>query len=491
MDNNLKAFYSHYLKPALVWKHFAEICNIPHPSHSEDKIRQYLVDFAVEKGIEHKVDEAGNVYMCKAATPGYEDRKGIIMQAHMDMVPQKNNDKVFDFINDPIEAYIDGEWVTANGTTLGADNGIGVAAILAVMEDDSIEHGPIEGLITATEETGMDGAFGLKGGLLKGEILLNLDSETEGELYVGCAGGTDANVTLPYVAEAAPADYKAMALSVKGCKGGHSGIQIVCQRANANKLLFRLLRMLAAECDVKIASVDGGGLRNAIPRESVAVVLVPAEAEAKLKEIVASFEQVAIAEYAGIEDAISIKAAEAAAPATIIPDAVAKSLMAAMVACPDGVAKMSMAMEGLVQTSNNLARVVSDGECVKIQTLMRSSVRTEKEALGDAIKAVFELAGAEVALTGSYDGWAPNMESPILNAMLASYEALYGKKPAVTAIHAGLECGIIGSNYPGLDMISFGPTICYPHSPDEKVEIASVEKFYDFLLHTLKNAPKK
>ena len=337
----------------------------------------------------------------------------------------------------------------------------------------------------------MDGAFGLKGGLLKGEILLNLDSETEGELYVGCAGGTDANVTLPYVAEAAPADYKAMELSVKGCKGGHSGIQIVCQRANANKLLFRLLRMLAAECDVKIASVDGGGLRNAIPRESVAVVLVPAEAEAKLKEIVASFEQVAIAEYAGIEDAISIKAAEVAAPATIIPDAVAKSLMAAMVACPDGVAKMSMAMEGLVQTSNNLARVVSDGECVKIQTLMRSSVRTEKEALGDAIKAVFELAGAEVALTGSYDGWAPNMESPILNAMLASYEALYGKKPAVTAIHAGLECGIIGSNYPGLDMISFGPTICYPHSPDEKVEIASVEKFYDFLLHTLKNAPKK
>ena len=491
MDKNLAGFYNHYLKPALVWKHFAEICNIPHPSGSEDKIRQYLVDFAVAQGIEHQVDEAGNVYMSKPATPGYEDRKGIVIQAHMDMVPQKNNDKVFDFINDPIEAYIDGEWVTANGTTLGADNGIGVAAILAVMEDNTIEHGPIEGLITATEETGMDGAFGLKGGLLKGEILLNLDSETEGELYVGCAGGTDANVTLPYVAEAAPADYKALELSVKGCKGGHSGIQIVCQRANANKLLFRLLRMLAAECDVKIASVDGGGLRNAIPRESVAVVLVPTEAEAKVKEIVASFEQVAIAEYAGIEDSISIKAAEADVPATIIPDAVAKNLMAAMVACPDGVEKMSMAMEGLVQTSNNLARVVSDGECVKIQTLMRSSVRTEKEALGDAIKAVFELAGAEVTLTGSYDGWNPNMESPILKAMLESYEALYGKKPAITAIHAGLECGIIGGKYPGMDMISFGPTICYPHSPDEKVEIASVAKFWDFLCHTLGNAPRK
>ncbi len=487
MDKNLTA-----LKPALVWKHFAEICNIPHPSHSEDKIRQYLVDFAVAHGIEHSVDEAGNVYMSKPATPGMEGRKGIVLQAHMDMVPQKNNDKEFDFINDPIEAYIDGEWVTANGTTLGADNGIGVAAILAVLEDDTIEHGPIEGLITATEETGMDGAFGLKGGLLKGEILLNLDSETEGELYVGCAGGTDVNASLAYTAEAAPAEgYKAVEIAVKGCKGGHSGIQIVCQRANANKLLFRLLRKLAAQMELKIASVDGGGLRNAIPRESVAVVMVKASDVEALNAEVAAFEQVAIAEYAAVEDAISIKAAEVAAPASVMPCAVAKSLMAAMVACPDGVDKMSLAMEGLVQTSNNMARVVSDGETIKVQTLVRSSVRSEKEALADAIKAVLEMAGFEVKLSGSYDGWNPNMQSPILNAMLESYEALYGKRPAVTAIHAGLECGIIGSNYPGLDMISFGPTICYPHSPDEKVEIASVEKFFDFLLHTLRNAPKK
>ena len=485
MDKNLAA-----LKPALVWKHFAEICNIPHPSHSEEKIRQYLVDFAVAQGIEHKVDDAGNVYMRKVATPGMEDRKGIVLQAHMDMVPQKNNDKEFDFINDPIEAYIDGEWVTANGTTLGADNGIGVAAILAVMEDDTIEHGPIEGLITATEETGMDGAFGLKGGLLQGDILLNLDSETEGELYVGCAGGMDANITLSYEAEAAPAGVT-LALSVKGCKGGHSGIQIVCQRANANKLLFRLLRKLAAKMEIKLASVDGGGLRNAIPRESVAVVLVkPSDMDA-LKAEVAAFEAMAIAEYAAVEDAISVKAAATAMPANVIPCAVAKSLMAAMVACPDGVDKMSLAMEGLVQTSNNMARVVSDGSSVKVQCLTRSSVRSEKEALTDAIKAVLEMAGFEVVLSGSYDGWAPNMESPILKAMLSSYEALYGKRPSVTAIHAGLECGIIGSNYPGLDMISFGPTICYPHSPDEKVEIASVAKFYDFLLHTLKNAPEK
>ena len=485
MDKNLAA-----LKPALVWKHFAQIVNIPRPSGSEERIRQYLVDFAVAQGIEHQVDEAGNVYMRKAATAGMEDRKGIVIQAHVDMVPQKNNDKEFDFINDPIEAYIDGEWVTANGTTLGADNGIGVAAILAVMEDNEIEHGPIEGLFTATEETGMDGAFGLKGGLLQGDILLNLDSETEGELYVGCAGGLDANVTLPYEAVATP-EGVALELSVKGCKGGHSGIQIVCQRANANKLLFRLLRKLSAQWSVALCSVDGGGLRNAIPREAVATVVVPAEAVADVKAAVAEFEAMAQAEFAGIEDSIAVKAEEVAAPAECLPADVAKALMAAVVACPDGVEKMSMAMEGLVQTSNNLARVVSDGKQVKLQSLMRSSVRSEKEAVGDAIKAVFELAGAEVELSGSYDGWNPNMQSPILKAMLASYEALYGKAPAVTAIHAGLECGIIGSNYPNLDMISFGPTICYPHSPDEKVEIASVEKFYDFLLHTLKNAPKK
>ena len=448
MDKNLAA-----LKPALVWKHFAEIVNIPRPSGSEERIRQYLVDFAVANGIEHQVDEAGNVYMSKPATPGYEERKGIVIQAHVDMVPQKNNDKVFDFINDPIEAYIDGEWVTANGTTLGADNGIGVAAILAVMEDNTIEHGPIEGLFTATEETGMDGAFGLKGGLLKGEILLNLDSETEGELYVGCAGGMDANVTLSYEAQAAPAG-KALAITVKGCKGGHSGIQIVCQRANANKLLFRLLRLISKECDMALCSVDGGGLRNAIPREATATIIVPAEAEAKVIAMVEAFEKTVVVEFTDIEDSISVKAEGVDSPAEAMPGCVAERLMAAVVACPDGVAKMSVAMEGLVQTSNNLARVVSDGKQVRLQSLMRSSSRSEK-------------------------------------AMLESYEALYGTSPAVMAIHAGLECGIIGTNYPDMDMISFGPTICYPHSPDEKVEIASVEKFYDFLLHTLKNAPKK
>ena len=484
MDKNLKG-----LKPALVWKHFAEICNIPHPSHYEDAIRAYIVKWAEELGLEHKVDEAQNVYVYKPATPGMEDRKGIILQAHTDMVPQKNNDKEFDFENDPIEAYVDGEWVTANGTTLGADNGIGAAAILAVLEDDTIAHGEIEALFTATEETGMDGAFGLKGGLLKGDILLNLDSETEGELYVGCAGGLDANITLPYAPVAAPQGYKAYTLEVKGLKGGHSGIQIGYQRANANRELFRIL--LHTELEVLLASVDGGGLRNAIPREAVATVLVKESDAAAFEAAVAAHEKVVIAEYDGIEDSVSITATPTELPTEIIPSEVATALAKAVVGAPNGVVKMSIAMEGLVQTSSNLARVVSNGECVKLQCLLRSSVNSEKHALGEAIKGVFELAGATVELSGDYDGWKPNMASPILKAMTESYEALYGRQPAITAIHAGLECGIIGGVYPNLDMISFGPTICYPHSPDEKVEIASVAKFYDFLFHTLKNAPEK
>ena len=486
MDKNLLA-----LKPALVWKHFAAIAAIPHPSYHEEAIRQYIVDFAAAKGIDHKVDDAGNVYLSKPATAGMEDRKGIVMQAHTDMVPQKNNDKVFDFEKDSIEAYIDGEWVTANGTTLGADNGIGMAAILAVMEDDTLVHGPIEALFTATEETGMEGAFGLKGDLLKGDILLNLDSEDEGELYVGCAGGLDANIAIDYVAEPAAEGKEALQLSVKGCKGGHSGIQIICQRANANKLLFRLLRQLAAEMSFDLAAVDGGGLRNAIPREALATILVEKGSAEAVKATAKAMEATFVAEFADVEDSIAVAVESVAMPESVIPAPTARNLMAAVVACPNGVDKMSLAMEGLVQTSNNLARVVSDGKQIRLQTLIRSSVRSEKEAVGDAIKALFEMAGGCVELSGAYDGWNPNMQSPILKAMLSSYEALYGVRPAIKAIHAGLECGIISTNYPALDMISFGPTIRYPHSPDEKVEIASVEKFYNFLTHTLANAPKK
>ncbi len=487
MDRNLSA-----LQPALVWKHFAEIVRIPRPSSHEEKIRAYVLGVARSLGLECREDEAHNIYVRKPASPGMENRKGVILQAHLDMVPQKNNDKQFDFLTDPIEAYVDGDWVTADGTTLGADNGIGAAAILAVLEDDTLVHGPLEALFTATEETGMDGAFGLKAGLLQGDILLNLDSETEGELYVGCAGGLDANMTFDYAEAPVPAgDYKAVRLTVKGLKGGHSGIQIVAQRANANKVLFRFLEAEAAGRGLLLASVDGGGLRNAIPREAEAVVLVPAAGFDAFAEAVKAYEKTIVAEFAGIEDSVSVRAELCDMPAGIMPADVASNLIRAVVGCPDGVVRMSVAMPGLVQTSSNLARVVSDGSTVRLQSLLRSSVRSEKEALGRAIAAVFALAGARTELTGSYDGWNPDMDSPILKAMTRSYEELYGRRPAVTAIHAGLECGIIGSNYPGLDMISFGPTICYPHSPDEKVEIASVAKFYDFLVRTLANIPQK
>ncbi len=486
MNRNLTA-----LKPELVWKHFAAIARIPRPSSHEEKIRQYVLDFARAKGLECLEDEAHNVYVRKAATPGMEGCKGVILQAHLDMVPQKNNDKTFDFENDPIDAYIDGEWVTADGTTLGADNGIGAAAILAVLEDDTLVHGPVEALFTATEETGMDGAFGLKGGLLQGEILLNLDSETEGELYVGCAGGLDANITFDYTPAAAPADLVAAKITVKGLKGGHSGIQIVCQRANANKLLFRFLNEQMALHPLQLASVDGGGLRNAIPREAEAVVLLRESDREAVVAALKEYEATVQREFADVEDSISLAIEPTALPAEMIPAATAVNLIRAVVACPDGVQRMSTAMEGLVETSTNLARVVSDGATIRLQCLLRSSVRSAKEALGETIEAVFALAGAKCELSGSYDGWNPDMRSPILAAMKASYEALYGVAPAVTAIHAGLECGIIGAKYPGLDMISFGPTICYPHSPDEKVEIASVAKFYDFLTDTLKRIPKK
>lgn len=487
MDKNLTA-----LKPALVWKHFAQIVQIPRPSGHEEAIRQYIIDFAKAEGLEWKEDKAHNVYVRKPASEGMENRVGVVIQAHLDMVPQKNNDKQFDFLTDPIEAYIDGEWVTADGTTLGADNGIGAAAILAVLEDKTLVHGPVEALFTATEETGMDGAFGLEEGMLQGDILLNLDSETEGELYVGCAGGLDATTTFTYEAEPAPAcDCVALKVTAKGMKGGHSGIQIGYQRANANKVLFRFLDAVSADYTFCLASVDGGGLRNAIPREAEAVVLVPQEKKEAFVAALAAYEKMIIKEFEDIEDSIRIFAEEVAKPQEVMPAALSEKLIKAIIACPDGVQKMSMSMEGLVQTSTNLARVVSDGKTVKVQCLLRSSVRSEKEFLGARIAAVFSLAGGETELSGAYDGWNPNMKSPILAAMTTSYEQLYGKRPAVTAIHAGLECGIIGSKYPNLDMISFGPTICYPHSPDEKVEIASVEKFYDFLLRTLENIPVK
>lgn len=480
------------LKPVEVWRHFADICEIPHPSFHEEKIRAHMVEFAKKHNLDYTVDEADNVIIRKPATKGMENRKGIILQSHLDMVPQKNRDKEFDFETDSIEAYIDGEWVKADGTTLGADNGMGVAATLAVLASTDIKHGPIEALFTATEESGMVGAFGLKKGVLKGDILVNLDSEEEGEIYVGCAGGLDAGITLDYKEEPTKAGDIALDIAITGLKGGHSGLEIDLQRANANKLFFRFLRLALRKFkSLQLASVNGGGLRNAIPREAFAVVTLSADEVEEFKSDLAEYEKLIVKEFKGIEDAISIKVKDIELPEKRIDRKTVGKLTNAVCGCPNGVISMSLSMKGLVQTSTNLASIKSEGGTISGQCLLRSSVDSEKEDLAENISAVFELAGGSVELSGGYNGWNPNMDSPILATMLKEYEALFSVKPAVAAIHAGLECGIIGGVYPNLDMISVGPTIRYPHSPDEKVNIASVDKFWEFLKHTLEHAPKR
>ncbi|HOW32056.1 MAG TPA: aminoacyl-histidine dipeptidase, partial [Bacteroidales bacterium] len=390
-----------------------------------------------------------------------------------------------------IEAYIDGEWVTANGTTLGADNGMGVASAMAVLASKTLKHGPIEALFTCDEETGMTGAEGLKPGLLKGDILLNLDSEDEGELYVGCAGGTNANAAWKYQEEPVPQDVVAYKLALTGLKGGHSGLEIILQRANSNKLMNRFLYHAVEKHDLRLASIDGGSLRNAIPRESFAVVTIPSAREKTFLECFNKHVAIFKSEYASVEPEMKFVCEKTPLPSFVIDSATVDKLLKAVYACPNGVIRMSDDMPGLVETSTNLASVkMADGE-LRVQCLLRSSVDSAQEDLGIMIKSVFELAGAAVELSGKYPGWKPNMNSAILNTMQNVYQKLYGKIPEIKAIHAGLECGILGGAYPNWDMISFGPTIRYPHSPDEKVNIASVEKFWKFLTSTLENAPLK
>lgn len=480
------------LQPQAVWAHFYAITQIPHPSHHEEKIREYVLDFARKNKVEFEMDSAGNVVLRKPATPGMENRKGIILQAHLDMVPQKNSDKAFDFEKDPLQPYVDGKWVTADGTTLGADNGIGMAAILAAFEDKDLVHGPLEGLFTMTEETGMDGAFGLDPHILKGDILLNLDSEDEGELYVGCAGGLDANIALDYKEEAVSGAFKAYEIDVKGLKGGHSGMEIILQRGNSNKILVRFLKTAGEQFGLRLVSIDGGGLRNAIPREAKAIVLVPAKHAAAFEKSVGECEAVYKKEIEAVDPDLSLTAVELNdIPEKAIDEASQKRIIDGVYGCPNGVIRMSDSMKGLVETSTNLARVVTENGKAKVTCLLRSSVDSAKEDLAEMIASVFELVGADVKFEGGYSGWKPNMDSPILHRMQETYKDLYGRTPEIKAIHAGLECGIIGGKYPDLDMISFGPTIRFPHSPDEKVEIESVGKFWHFLTETLKNAPSK
>jgi dipeptidase D len=479
------------LNPTALWNHFEDLCSIPHPSKHEEKIREHIVAWAKGLGLETVVDEVGNVIIRKPATPGMENRKGIVLQGHLDMVPQKNNDTQHDFEKDPIIPRIDGEWVKATGTTLGADNGIGVAATMAVLEAKDLVHGQVEALFTIDEETGMTGAFGLKAGALTGDILMNLDSEDEGELYVGCAGGTNATLKFNYTEEPVPANSEALLVKVGGLKGGHSGVDIPLERGNSNKLLNRILWWGTKNVAMRIASIEGGSLRNAIPRESNAVVTLPKEKVAEFKSYVKDFQETIIAEYKGVETDITVTAETTAMPAKVIDAKTSFNLVNAIYATPNGVMRMSQDMIGLVETSTNLAIVKSENGSIEVKCLLRSSVDSAKDDLEKMIESVYTLAGAECVLDGQYPGWKPNMESAILKEMLAAYEKQFGTKPKIAAIHAGLECGLLGGVYKNWDMISFGPTIRFPHSPDEKINIPSVKKFWDFLVETLKNAPLK
>lgn len=474
------------LAPKAVWEHFYSLTQIPRPSGKKEEVSAFLAAYGKSLGLETIVDTIGNVIIRKPASPGYENHPGVILQGHMDMVPQKNNDTVFDFEKDPIEAYVDGEWVTAKGTTLGADNGIGVAAAMAILADNSVVHPPLEVLVTVDEETGMYGAFALEGGMLQGKTLLNLDSEAEGELYVGCAGGVDTTAKFHYTPVEVEEGDVAVKVSVTGCKGGHSGCDIHLQRANANKLLFRFLKDAVANYEARLAYVEGGSLRNAIPREAAAVITIPAEGIDEIMDLVAEYEDLFIAEYDGVEDNIQLTATEVECPATELPEDVQDFLIHAITACPHGVYRVIPEMPDVVETSNNLAMLVTEDNCVTVMCLTRSSVESRKEELQSIIESVFAMAGAEVVFSGSYPGWKPNLNSHILQVMKTTYQENYGVEPRVIIIHAGLECGIIGRNYLGMDMISFGPTIKYPHSPDEKVNVPSVAKFYEYLLATLK-----
>ncbi|MFV0554375.1 MAG: aminoacyl-histidine dipeptidase [Mangrovibacterium sp.] len=481
------------LDPKAIWENFYALTQIPRPSHHEEQVQDYIFNFGKNLGLETIKDDAGNIIIRKPATAGHESKVGVILQAHLDMVPQKNSDKVHNFETDPIEAFVDGDWVTANGTTLGADNGIGAAAAMAVLAANDIEHGAIEALFTATEETGMGGANGLEAGVLQGDILLNMDSEDEGELYVGCAGGEDATVTFKYDKKDMPSEFVGGKLSVTGLKGGHSGMDIVLQRANANKVFFRVLNDLHHAYGVRLSTIEGGSLRNAIPREAFGLVAVKKTTWKSALEMVEELNAIIRKEFAATEPDMHIELEPETKVNQLINKSTQRHLTTAILACPNGVIRMSDDMKGLVETSVNMATVNSTGKGNKITIsfLMRSSVDSAKAFLGQRIASVFELAGAEIEFSGAYPGWQPNMASPILKTMQEVYHNKYGKTPEIKAVHAGLECGILGGKYPNWDMISFGPTIRYPHSPDEKVNVATVAKFWDFTLEVLKNIPSK
>ena len=476
------------LEPKGLWESFYSLTQIPRPSGKRKEIADFLVNYGKSLGLETLQDEIGNVLIRKPASAGMENHPGVILQGHMDMVPQKNSNKVFDFEKDAIQAYIEdnGEWVTADGTTLGADNGIGVATAMAILADKDAVHPPLEAFFTIDEETGMYGANDLKGGWLKGKYLLNLDSETEGELYVGCAGGIDVEATFDYQPVETEEGDIALKVELKGCKGGHSGCDIHLQRANAIKLLFRFLKDAVANYEARLAHVEGGNMRNAIPREASAIITIPADSYQDVQDLVDRYEDLWLREYDGVETDLHFTAQEVDCPKTELPEDVQDFLIHAITLCPHGVYRVIPEMPDIVETSNNLAIIETKSNQIKAICLTRSSVESRKEELASVIQSAFALAGAKVEFSGAYPGWKPNFKSGLLKTMKETYVKEFGNEPRIVTIHAGLECGIIGSKYAGMEMISFGPTIEHPHSPDERVNIASVQKFYRYVLAALR-----
>lgn len=474
------------LKPALIWQCFDEITKVPRPSCHEEQIREYLLDFASKHGVEVKTDECGNVVMRKPATPGHESAPTVVLQSHMDMVCEKNSDVEHDFMKDPIATYIDGDWVKAKGTTLGADNGIGMAAALAVMIDDTLVHGPVEALFTINEEIGLEGAQNLGKDMIKGTMLLNLDSEDDGEIFVGCAGGIDTTAIFKYNRSLSPENFIFLRVSVSGLLGGHSGSDINAGRANANKVVARFIWECSQCWPIEVSEFNGGNLRNAIPREAYAVFGVNSEHEKGVVRHLNEFAREIVNEYRSIEPSIKLTIERTERPEYCIDSDTSLRLVRALYSAPHGVYAMSTDLEGLVETSTNLAAVkMIEDDKIKVTTSQRSSVESRKADIAGQVEAHFQLAGAEVSHSDGYPGWAPNMQSPIMKIAADAYEELFGVKPAIKAIHAGLECGLFLSKYPNLDMVSFGPTMTGVHSPDEQLLIPTVDKFWKHLCRVL------
>lgn len=475
------------LKPHLLWKHFAEIIKIPRPSKSEQKVGEHIIDQAKRLGYSYQRDAVGNIIVRKPASEGFENSPIVILQGHTDMVCEKNKDVKHDFTKDSITPVRRDGYITANGTTLGSDNGIGISAILAVMEDNTVTHGPLELLFTVDEETGLTGAANLKSDFLQGRLLLNLDSEEEGSLYVGCAGGQDTIATIPLEFEPTAPNSVALNISLTGLKGGHSGLDIITGRANAIKLLTRVLWKWHIDVGARLVKLEGGSKRNAIPREAEAIVCVPKDKVDMCKKTLQQMEKMFIQEFSGIESSIKPSATEVSVPEKVIRSDIQERILFLLYALPHGVVKISPDIAGLVETSTNLATVTSHNNAIVIGTSQRSSVDTEKEDIVMQVRATCLLAGATVESTDGYPGWKPNMSSKVLAVAKSTYKRLFDKEPEVKAIHAGLECGIIGEKFQGIDMISFGPTIEGAHSPDERVHIESVELFWKYLVEMLKD----